>query len=262
MANRIEMLKHGIRATIRYEIARSLNLGRGAAFLVLALFPPAITAIICRLPGAPPTMIPIGVTSLVVCVLANLVWSTSAVSGELEGKTWAYLAARPGGRIASMIGKYIVSVGWTALVTLSALTMAIAVQALLVPTGDELRLWLIFASCGLIACFAYASIYTLLGTIFHRRAMVAAVVHTGVFELMIGWIPGIIQYATVRGPLVHLAVIGLVDKEVLEDPNFTLVFGEPNVIGHLISVVCLTIVALLASLWLIRTREYATTQEV
>jgi len=258
----LQRLIHGSLATVRYEIARSLSVGRVAGFAILGGFPAVITLIISLAPGAPPTLLPISVTSLVICVLANLLWSTSSVSSELEGKTWSYVAARPGGRLSLMIGKYVVSVGWTLLVTTFAISASIAVQAAIQPNDEELKYWLVFEGLAILACFAYAAVFTLLGAIFHGRAMVAAIVYTGVFELVIGSLAANVKYLTIRAPLVHLGAYALLPEEMLETPEVAAFLGDRNTLASIASIVVLTIVTFTASLVVARYREYLTTKEV
>ena len=48
------------------------------------------------------------------CMLGLLLWAIPAVGSELEAQTWVYLAMRPHGKVAILLGKYVVSAVWTA----------------------------------------------------------------------------------------------------------------------------------------------------
>lgn len=254
--------RKAVAATVRFEFLRSLTIGRLMGVLVLAAFPPAITLIVCQMPGAPPVLLPIGVTSLIVCVLGNLLWSTPVVSAELEGRTWLFTASRPGGRLALFLGKWMVAVLWTFGVTWSAVTASMAISTAFQPEADPLWTWGVLSFTSLLGCVAYASTFTLIGILFHRRAMVAAMVYGMVFEVVIGQIPALINVITVRSHLFHLAIHTLAPADVLELPETELVFGKKDLLGHSVALLIIAAVACVISGLVIRFREYLTTNEL
>ncbi|MEZ6107705.1 MAG: hypothetical protein R3B96_16700 [Pirellulaceae bacterium] len=185
--NPLAFSRHGDSGNSSVEFERSLSAGRLSVMACLAMFPPCITliSILGSLGGGQFFQ----VIDIFICrtllyrlCLASLIWSTTVVTAELEGKTWAYSASRPGGRIAIAIGKYLVSCLWTAIVTILAVTGSLLVRSVLIGGGNELQTWLILVSAGFTATFAYGSVYLLLGAIFQRRAMVAAIVYGLLFE--------------------------------------------------------------------------------
>src|SRR6186713_867278 len=98
-----------IAATAWFDFRRSLTVSRLSVFVVLCLFPPAILAINLYGPGRDAAPVIIGVTVMMVGILAELLWATPIVYGELEGKTWLFLAVRPRGIIAMLLGKYLIA---------------------------------------------------------------------------------------------------------------------------------------------------------
>jgi len=254
--------RNAVGATIRFEFLRSLTIGRLLAVLVLAAFPPAITLIVCLMPGAPPALLPIGVTSMIVCVLGNLLWSTPVVSAELEGRTWLFTASRPGGRLALFLGKWLVAILWTFGVTWTAVTASMAISTLLQPEADPLWVWGVLSVTSLMGCMAYASTFTLIGILFHRRAMVAAMVYGLIFEVVIGQIPALINVITVRSHLFHIAIYSLASKDVMQAPETELIFGKKDYLGHSLALILITVIACVASGVVIRFREYLTTNEI
>ncbi len=255
-----------IAATIRFDFRRSLTVSRLSVFLVLSLFPPAILAINSFGPGIEAAPVIIGVTVMMVGLLAELLWATPIVYGELESKTWVFLAVRPRGIAALLLGKYLTAVLWTLAVCGASLTLCVLVAAV-AQAPNVLRIWLVFTSLVCLAAFAYAAIFALIGVIFHRRAMVFAMAYVILFEILIAQVPAVINQITVRHHLTALAVKWLNfrtlgDEEV---PDFILqsMLGarEPDW-QNLIMVLGTTALALTASMWIIHRREFVTADEV
>jgi ABC-type transport system involved in multi-copper enzyme maturation permease subunit len=254
-----------VAATTLFDFRRSLTVSRMAVFAVLSLFPPAILMINLFGPGLEAAPVIIGVTVMMVGLLAELLWATPIVYGELEGKTWIYLAVRPSGVMALLIGKYLIAVLWTLAVCGTALTVCVLVAAVAQVPG-ALRIWIVFAILITLAAFAYAAIFALIGVVFHRRAMVFAMAYVIIFELLIAQIPAVINQVTVRH---HLTALGvkwlnfrhLGDEEV---PDFILQYmlgaQEPDW-QNLLTVVATTAVALSASMWIIHRREFLSADE-
>jgi ABC-type transport system involved in multi-copper enzyme maturation permease subunit len=172
-----------------------------ALIAALALFPAAVIAMV-QLQGAD-----LGTRGEVwvlpffmlipeaVCLLGLLLWATPILQTEVEGKTWTYLAVRPGGRVPILVGKYAAAVVRAIFTALVALSLAMAVFR---PAEGALRAWGCLASLAVLSCLAYASLYLLLGVLFLRRAMAVAVVYTFAFEIVVGWIPAVVNQLTVQ----------------------------------------------------------------
>jgi ABC-type transport system involved in multi-copper enzyme maturation permease subunit len=252
-------------ATVLFDFRRSLTLSRLSVFVVLSLFPPAILGINLFGPGLEVAPVIIGVTVMMAGILAELLWATPIVYGELEGKTWLFLAVRPRGVLAVLLGKYLVAVLWTTAVCSIALTLCVLLAAA-AQVPDALRLWLVFLFLILLAAFAYAAIFALIGVIFHRRAMVFAMAYVILFEVIVAQIPAIINQLTVRHHLTALAVKWLDFRSLggEEVPEFLLeqLLGvkEPDW-RNILAVVATATIALVASMWIIGSREYITAEE-
>jgi ABC-type transport system involved in multi-copper enzyme maturation permease subunit len=255
-----------IAATVLFDFRRSLTISRLSVFVVLSLFPPAIMAINLLGPGLEAAPVIIGVTVMMVGILAELLWATPIVYAELEGKTWLYLAVRPRGVLAVLLGKYVIAVLWTTAVCGIAMTLCVLLAAA-AQVPDVLHLWLVFLVLILLAAFAYAAIFALIGVLFHRRAMVFAMAYVIVLEVIVAQIPALINQMTVRHHLTALAVKWL-DFRYLGDeevPEFILqqMLGvhEPDW-RNILVVAATAAVALAAAMWIICSREYITADEV
>jgi ABC-type transport system involved in multi-copper enzyme maturation permease subunit len=255
-----------IAATALFDFRRSLTFSRVSVFFVLSLFPPAIMAINLFGPGLDAAPVIIGVTVMMVGILAELLWATPIVYGELEGKTWLFLAVRPRGIAALLLGKYLIAALWTMAVCSIALTIC-ALLAATAGVPNVLHMWLVFLILITLAAFAYAAIFALIGVIFHRRAMVFAMAYVFLFEVLVAQIPAIINQITVRHHLTALAVKWLDFRHLggEEVPDFILqqMLGvQESDWQNVLLVAAITVIALAASMRIICSREYLSADEV
>jgi ABC-type transport system involved in multi-copper enzyme maturation permease subunit len=254
-----------IAATAGFDFRRSLTLGRLSVVAVLSLFPPAIMAINLFGPGRDAAPVIIGITVMMVGILAELLWATPIVYGELEGKTWLYLAARPRGIIAVLLGKYLIAVLWTMAVCSIALTLCVLLVAW-AGVPNSLQIWRVFLVLITLAAFAYAAIFALIGAIFHRRAMVFAMGYVIVFEVLIAQVPAVINQLTVRHHLTALAVKWLNFRELggEELPEFILqqmLGAQESHWQNILMVAGTAAVALAGAMYIITSREYLSADE-
>jgi hypothetical protein len=255
-----------IAATALFDFRRSLTISRVSVFVVLSLFPPAIMAINLFGAGVDAAAVIIGVTVMMVGILAELLWATSIVYGELEGKTWLFLAVRPRGIMAMLLGKYLIAVLWTMAVCGIAMTICVLLAAT-AGVPNTLHMWQVFLILITLAAFAYAAIFALIGVIFHRRAMVFAMAYVILFETLVAQIPAIINQITVRHHLTALAVKWLDFRRLGDEevPEIILqqMFGihEPDW-QNILMVAATTAIALAASMRIICGREYLSADEV
>lgn len=197
-------------AVFRFEWSRALTVPRMAWWLVLAVFPPGLVTLVRFLEGDPPdppgaaawTFLLFVLIPCVVCLMGLLLWATPWLQSELEGKTWTYLAVRPGGKTAMLVGKYLTAVSWTAL----AGWMALALSLIVISPPDLVRNAAALGALVLLACLAYGAVFVLLGVIVPKRAMVSAVVYTLVVEFLVGLIPAVVNELTVQYRLRALLV--------------------------------------------------------
>ena len=93
---------------VRFELRRSMTVGRGAIWMVLVMFPVALMTVL-RLTVPVNDVEPWGLALYflvpeVVCLLGLLLWATPVISTEIEGQTWIYLAMRQSGRTTVLLG--------------------------------------------------------------------------------------------------------------------------------------------------------------
>jgi len=130
----------------------------------------------------------------ITCLLQLLLWATPWLYSELEGKTWSYLAVRPGGKSAVLLGKYFAAATRTMLGTLAALSLAL----LIARPVDGLKVFLVLGFIVAISSFSYAAVFVFLGAIFPKRAMVLAVSYCLVIELLISFVPAMINQVSIQ----------------------------------------------------------------
>lgn len=191
----------GIFAVFRFEWRRSLTIPRMAWWTVLAAFPPLIVFLIQLSSGGddPPdpniwTFMFYVLVPGVVCMLGVFLWSTPAISSELEGKSWIYLAVRPDGSSSVLIGKYLVAVSWAMSAALTGLTIAILMAA----PEEGFRMWSMMARLVMLSCVAYAAVYALIGVLFQKKGMMVAIAYTLIFEVLLAFVPAMINQFTIQ----------------------------------------------------------------
>ena len=185
---------------VRFEVRRSLSPGRLAIWSILVLFPIALVAALRLLSNRSAENAEAWGMALyflipeVVCLLGLLLWATPAVSTEIEGQTWIYLAMRRSGRNLVLIGKYLTAVLWSC----SAACVATTVCVIIMGSAGGLQLWVVICVLSLLSCLAHAALYILIGTIFFRRTMVTAVVYTLLVEYGIAFVPAMANRLTIN----------------------------------------------------------------
>jgi ABC-type transport system involved in multi-copper enzyme maturation permease subunit len=251
-------------AVFLFELRRAATVPRLAWWAVLALFPVFIVTLIRISPVA--TLAPqvwafifAALVPMLVTMLGTLLWTTPAVAAELERRSWVYLAVRPNGGTALVLGKYLAAVTWVLTAAFTGLTIGVAIA----PSGDA---WRIFGAVGrlvLLSCPAYAALYLLLGTLFPRRAMVIAVAYTLIFELVVPWMPALINKLTIqfrlRPLLLNWARIPIEDAQEFNITTLMGVNAPPWF--HVLVLVSYTACLLVAVVVLIRWREFSTADE-
>jgi ABC-type transport system involved in multi-copper enzyme maturation permease subunit len=260
-----------VSAVFLFEWRRALTRPRIAWWAVLALFPAIIVSMIRISPiDEPPrefwewslfALIP-----LLMSMLGTFLWTAPALSAELERKSWVYLAVRPHGSTSVLIGKYLAAVTWVLPAALVGLTFAVLIAQVGDDWKDELRIWLTFAALACFGCLAYAAVYMLLGAIFPKRAMVIAVAYTLIIEVVISNIPAVINKISVhyrlRALFVDWADIPIPEaRRHSGDFDMTEWLGNAPASDHILILFCYTCGLLLATLALIRWREFSTAEE-
>ena len=258
-------------AVFEFEWQRARSVTRLIWWSVLAFFPVGVVLLILTIPHArrevPREFWQVVLFVLIPAVtgmLGTFVWTASAVSSELEGQSWIYLATRPGGRVAVLLGKYAVAVAWVLPAALASATICSVllwiVGTQLAEEGVVLRTWLAVVGLSLLAIPAYAAVYLAIGTLFTKRSMVIAVAYTLVFELAVSFVPALINKFTVQYRLRALFIdwAGIDISQVQGFASADL-FGTADPWLHISALGAYALILLAVAVWLVRKREYLTT---
>jgi ABC-type transport system involved in multi-copper enzyme maturation permease subunit len=245
--------------TVLFELSRSLTTGRLAIWAVLVMFPVTIFAIL-NIANPPVEVEWWGFTLYflvpeVVCLLGLLLWATPAISTEIDGQTWIYLAMRRSGRSMVLLGKYLTAVIWT----LSAALASISICMLIVGAIGGFKLWAVLCALALLSCVAHAAVYLFIGVMFHRRTMATAVVYTLGIEYGLSFVPALANKLTVNYRLRGLLADWMDWERVRTQAES--VFGAEPASTHLLLLAVITIVMLTLSVLRLTRAEYPTQQE-
>lgn len=214
----------GAWATLRFELNRSFTLQRISVSLVLALFPPLMVSLIFGGTRLAENVVrdeeviegissiqahtPFAIIFLVslVCLLSLLLWATPNVYSELEGKSWGFISSRPGGRMSVFLGKFLSAVMVSFVISMIAMSLSTLVTHRMNLLEDARQLWISLMGIYLLACAAYGAVFSMLGTIFFKRAMVVAAGYLIASEVFLASVPAVIGKFTIR---FHLQELGL-----------------------------------------------------
>jgi len=157
-----------------------------------------------------------------VCMLGLLVTMCPAVADELERGTWIHVAVRPSGRMALLLGTYVAAVLWTCSVGILATILAVFVAGV----ADPLPLIGVLSGLVILSALGRAALFALPAVILPKRALVASVAVALIVEYMAGFIPAVINQATVSLRLRSLLVAWMgwrykvpADMRMLVDPQ-------------------------------------------
>ena len=240
---------------IGFEARRTRTPGRIGIWLALALLP-SLLMMLLRLQAqsvVPDEALAMMAYYLVVqigCMMGLLLWATPVVGSELESQTWIYLALRPHGKTAMLLGKYVVAAVWTAS---AGLVSAVGV-ALCSGHPDPWALAAALLVLVLVSSTCYAALYVLIGVLFSGRATVVAVIYTLLFEGVLSTIPATINKFTVCYRLRSLLSewLDLVEVRGAVDE----LFGHEPAWQHLAALAIFTLVVLCIALVVVRYKEF------
>lgn len=251
-----------IGAVFRFEWKRAWTSARLMGWGLLALFPAFIVALIRFTAEQPPREIWLGflfaLFPMLVSLLGALLTTTTAVSAELERRSWVYLAVRPHGTTAVLLGKFLAAVSMVIPVALLGLTLAVPLTGM----SGMLETWWTFARLIVLSCPAYAAIFMLLGVINPRRAVLLAVAYGLIFELIISFVPAVINKLTVqyrlRALLVHWC-----DLEIPAEANSSVLalVGDSPPSVHVLVLLVLPPLLLGTAVTLLRWSEFTSAAE-
>lgn len=257
-------------AVFLFEWKRSLTVPRLLGWAMMALFPVFIIGLIrasIQSHSPPPRELWVGflfaLIPMLVCMLGALLWATPVIATELERRSWVYLTIRPNGGTAVLLGKYLAAVTWVLPAALLGLTLAVplTITANTDPM-DALKLWWAIARLVCLACPAYSAIFLLLGIINPRRAMVLAVAYSLLFELIISFLPAVINKVTVQYRLRAL-LIDWCDLPLPSERNqgVLALIGETSPFIHVLVLMALPPVLLVGAVTLLRRSEFSSAAE-
>jgi hypothetical protein len=268
-------------ATLRYELKRSFTLQRTSVSLVLALFPPLMVSLIFGGAQLAQNVVrddevidglssiqahtPFAIIFLVslVCLLSLLLWATPNVYSELEGKSWGFISSRPGGRMAVYLGKFLSAVLASFVISMIAMSLSTLVTHRMHLLEDARHLWLSLTGIYLLACITYGAVFSMLGTIFFKRAMVVAAGYLVASEVFLASVPAVIGKFTIRFHLQELGIrwIGFF-LPVNNELEYRSVFGEPLPVWvHFLALGIGVSLCLLVGAIVVTNRQYITSDE-
>ncbi|MEO1997723.1 MAG: hypothetical protein ABGZ17_20870 [Planctomycetaceae bacterium] len=255
-----------ISAVFFFEWKKSLPAARIAWWIALAAFAPALVLLIqisvsdeveaVFWSGFLYVMIP-----CVVSMMGVFLWATPAVATELENRSWTYLAVRPQGPMAIVVGKFLVAISWTVV----AAWLGLTVSLLLIRPEQGLRTWCVLAILSLLSCSGYAGIFSLIGVVFPKRGMVIAVAYSLVIEVLLAFIPAVINRLTLQLRLRSLLVTWMDWEENFAAiggsggrASATLIYNDAPAWWHLVVLAGVTIGTVWLSILVLRWREFST----
>ena len=265
----------GVSAVFRFEWKRSFSVPRMVWWFLLTSFPPALFGMIRLLIDRPSAgssgadamefTIPIGVTILcpgVVCIMGVFLWATPAITSELQGQSWVYLAVRPHGAISVLLGKYLVAVTWT----LPAGLIASALSVLILAPEDPGRLVWVQWRLVLLSCLSYAAVFTLIGVVFTRRTLAVGICYVIFVEVFLSMIPAVVNSFTIQFRLRCLFVrwMGWNEPGFSDMPMaqpFQAYFGNESDWWHLGMLLGTTAALLVAATLILGRRQFTTSAE-
>ena len=253
-----------IPAVFFFEWRRALTIPRLAWMVALMAFPPGLLLLISSAARRDP---PIEVAAIfvyvlspcVACMMSVFLWATPVLSTELEGRSWVYLAVRPYGPVAVLLGKYLVSISWAVPVGLVSATVGSYI------IGREQVFHMVSVECGLatLSCLSYAAVFLLIGVIAPKRAMVAGILYAVVFEAGAALIPAAVNLFTIQYRLRCILVRWMdMDVESVDgNPVFVAYFGDESAVWHVAVLLGMTVGYLVAAALLLRFREFTSAAE-
>lgn len=274
---------NGAWATCSFELRRSFTFQRTVISIVLALFPPVMLSLLIlgtkvterqvndadveQFMSAVQDASTLATVLLIsiVCLLSLLLWATPNVHMELEGKSWSFVASRPGGRVSVFLGKFLASFIVSFAISLVAISLCVLSADRLLGSGNPQQLWLSLCGVYALGCLVYSAIFSMFGTLFIKRSMVVAAGYLIGSEVILGFIPGVlINKFTIRYHLQEIGIswIGwfLPSPSALQD--YRAVYGEawPTSL-HVLIIFMVTAAMLGLGGWIIVNREYITSEE-
>ena len=269
-------LWRGAAATCMFELRRSMSVQRISVSIGMALFPPAMLSLLifgAKVSSADggaqmidsAQFLAVFLTALVL-LLSLLLWATPNVYSELEGKSWLFVASRPAGRTLIFLGKFMASVVVSLAICFTAITLCVLVIRSTNETINPIRLWLTMNVVYFLATLIYAAVFSLIGVVFVKRAMVVGAGFLIGFDVFLASLPGaLINRFTVRH---HLQEVGIATMGWFFPANAGSEQDYRNIYGqewatwiHVTIVLSVTLLLLIIGAKVISPREYVTSDQ-
>ncbi len=256
-------------AVFEFEWRRTITLPRLAWWFTLMAFPPLLMLLVRMAARAeqPDAEVPHEVAAIMVyllspcvaCMMSVFLWSTPAVSSELEGRSWVYLSVRPMGPLSVLLGKYLVALSWS--IPVGIVSSVVSVYAIDAPRPTIL----VFGEAGLavLSCIAYSAIFLFIGVLVPRRAMVIGIMYAMIFEVAFAMIPAAVNLLTVQYRLRCLMMLWL-DIELprlKSSPILGSYFSDASSAWHVTVLLLMAVGYLTSAAVLLRYREFMTAAE-
>jgi ABC-type transport system involved in multi-copper enzyme maturation permease subunit len=136
------------------------------------------------------------------CILAALLYGSSLLAAEIEGKTLVYLFTRPVPRALVLLWKYLATVSALVGLTVVSLTLSFALAGF----AGGARMYLTLLATVVAALLAYTAIFCLLGLVVPRRAIPAGLIYAVLVEVVLSFVPAVANEIAVSHYLRSLAL--------------------------------------------------------
>ena len=245
----------------QFELRRSLTRQRIVLWVLLAVFPSLLLSLMLfdESAGLSDELI-IGVLYVLVpqltCMLSLLLWMTPAIQSELETSAWPYLAVRPRGRRAVVIGKYFNAVLWTIITMGVSLSLAIMVAQPLHLT----KTFAVLFAIGTLSAFGYGTLYALIAVIIPQRAMIMSLAYTLVIEYVIGFVPAIINHVTFSFRL-RVLFIDWMGWSNMPQGASAIMSSDQHAIVHLFMMLVLMAIFTASTMYILNRREFVASDD-
>ncbi len=260
-----------IETLIKLELLRTLGGRRKWLFLLLSLLPIGLIVLVQIGTGESPLLhnrrriwdwavLIYLLYPQILCLLLSLLLGSSLLQAEIDDKTIIYLFTRPIPKYLIFLGKYIGSVIMS--ITFSGASFVICYfisVSTSLPGINHFNYIISYIVAIALSCICYTSIFFVLGTFLPKYALIAGIVYGVIFELILSFIPAIINKMSISYYLrsfLRSAIEIKVPQEVVS------VVGELNPLSSVMILIAIAIVLLSVGILLVTVREYNVTEEV
>jgi ABC-type transport system involved in multi-copper enzyme maturation permease subunit len=254
-------------AVFLFEWRRLWTIPRLGWMVVLTAFPACLLLIVrFGLQEPPPiegSLIVVYVLSACLATMLSVLLSaTPVIASELEGRSWVYLVVRPHGAITVLLGKYLVSVSAALPVAMGSAILATLAFAMDVEPLEQLAVMLPIV---ILSCLSYSALYLLLGVISPKRAMVFALAYTIIVELLLAFVPAVVNQLTLQYRLRCILVRWSDLADISRSSNAPYwvdqYFGNESGLFHVFAILGITLGLLALSAVILRFREFTFASE-